>query len=162
MSKLNSTNDNFKIIMIPIKKIAECFLYLDDASEGDGLSNLKLQKLMYYAQGFYSAIFDQPLFDDAIHAWVHGPVIQDLYHEYKEYGGNRIATSSDFDPSSLNKREFDLLQEIFNVFGQYSAWKLRNMTHEESPWLNHEKNADMIPLAEITDYFKTRLTNAQA
>lgn len=143
--------------MEQINDVAKCFLYLDDTNEGDGISNLKLQKLVYYAQGFYSAIFDKPLFDNDISAWTHGPVVQDLYHLYKRYGSNRIPVPTDFNLTSIGKEEFELIEEVFEVFGQYSAWKLRNMTHEESPWLNHETNTETIPLPEITDYFKNRL-----
>jgi len=143
--------------MAQVQDIAKCFLYLDDTNEGDGISNLKLQKLVYYAQGFYSAIFGKPLFDKNISAWAHGPVVPDLYHEYKKYGSNPIPISSDFDKNTLTQDEFELVEEVFEVFGQYSAWKLRNMTHEESPWLNHESEADTIPLTEITEYFKTRI-----
>ena len=143
--------------MAKIDDVAKCFLYLDETNEGDGISNLKLQKLAYYAQGFYSAIFNKPLFDNDIYAWTHGPVVQDLYHEYKKFGSNRIPVPTDFNPISLEKEEFEMIEEVFEVFGQYSAWKLRNMTHEESPWLNYEANAETIPLPEITDYFKKRL-----
>jgi uncharacterized phage-associated protein len=143
--------------MADVNNIAKCFLYLDDTNEGDGISNLKLQKLVYYAQGFYSAIFDKPLFKNEISAWAHGPVVPSLYHDYKYCGSNRIPAPVDFDRSSLTQDEFELVEEVFEVFGQYSAWKLRNMTHEESPWLNHEKEADTIPLEEITEYFKTRI-----
>ena len=143
--------------MAQINDVAKCLLYLDDTNEGDGISNLKLQKLAYYAQGFYSAIFNKPLFCNDIFAWSHGPVVSDLYHNYKQYGSNRIPIPSNFDVSSLDNEEFELLEEVFEVFGQYSGWKLRNMTHEESPWLNHEVNASTIPLIEITEYFKTRL-----
>lgn len=143
--------------MANVHDVAKCFLYLDDTNEGDGISNLKLQKLAYYAQGFYSAIFDKPLFTDQISAWAHGPVVSTLYHEYKQYGSNRIPVSSNFDKASLSTDEFELIEEVFEVFGQYSAWKLRNMTHEEAPWLNHENDADEIPLQEITEYFKTRI-----
>lgn len=143
--------------MANVQDIAKCFLYLDDTNEGDGISNLKLQKLVYYAQGFFSAIFDKPLFQNGISAWAHGPVVSDLYHEYKQFGSNRIPVPADFNKESLTQDEFELVEEVFEVFGQFSAWKLRNMTHEESPWLNHEQQADEIPLAEISEYFKTRI-----
>lgn len=143
--------------MANIQDVAQCFLYLDSTNEGDGISNLKLQKLVYYAQGFYSAIFDKPLFSNDISAWSHGPVVSDLYHRYKQYGSNRIPEPQDYDRSSLTKEEFELVEEVFDVFGQYSAWKLRNMTHEESPWLNHESDASVIPPIDITEYFKKRI-----
>lgn len=143
--------------MAKLEDVANCFLYLDETNDGDGISNLKLQKLVYYAQGFYSALFDKHLFNNEISAWTHGPVVQELYHNCKQYGRNSIPLASDFDKGSLNEEEFGLIEEVFDVFGQYSAWKLRNMTHEESPWLDHESEANVIPFEEITDYFKTRI-----
>lgn len=143
--------------MADVNDVAKCFLFLDSESEGDGISNLKLQKLVYYAQGFYSAIFNKPLFENGIYAWTHGPVVPELYREYKEFGSNHIPVPTDFDISRLSDDEYGLINEVFEVFGQYSAWKLRNMTHEETPWLNHELQADEIPLPEIKDYFKTRI-----
>ncbi|VAW86688.1 possible prophage ps3 protein01-like protein [hydrothermal vent metagenome] len=143
--------------MAELNNVVKCFLYLDDTKDGDGISNLKLQKLAYYAQGFFSAIYGNPLFSNRIEAWAHGPVVPSLYHDYKNFGSNHIPLNSDFDRSSLTAGEFELIEEVFEVFGQFSAWKLRNMTHEESPWLEHEHNAGVIPLPEITEYFKTRL-----
>ena len=142
--------------MASLTDVAKCFLYLDDENEGDGISNLKLQKLVYYAQGFHLALFDKPLFDDQISAWTHGPVVESLYHQYKVHGSNSIPLPADFDKEALSESEFGLIAEVFEVFGQFSAWKLRNMTHEESPWINHEKYASVIPQSEIAEYFKQR------
>ena len=143
--------------MANLQDVAQCFLYLDGTHEGDGISNLKLQKLIYYAQGFYSAIFDKPLFSEEIAAWTHGPVVPELYHQYKLYASNQIPPIDNFDISTLTKEEFELIEEVYDVFGQYSAWKLRNMTHEESPWLEYEASAGVIPQKVITEYFKTRI-----
>ncbi|OQY42717.1 MAG: hypothetical protein B6240_13665 [Desulfobacteraceae bacterium 4572_87] len=55
-----------------------------DEEAGDLISNLKLQKLVYYAQGFYLALYDEPLFNEPIEAWTHGPVIRELYRSYNE------------------------------------------------------------------------------
>ncbi len=70
--------------MICVFDVAEYFLSLADEEAGDFLSNLKLQKLVYYAQGFHLALFNRPLFMAAIHAWQHGPVVPELYHAYKK------------------------------------------------------------------------------
>lgn len=143
--------------MANLNDVAKCFLHLDSANEGEGISNLKLQKLSYYAQGYYCALFDDALFPNSIYAWNHGPVVEELYHAYKHNGSSLITYQNDFDKDSLSQDEYDLIEEVYEVFGQFSAWKLRNMTHEESPWLNHENAADEIPLLEIQEYFKTRL-----
>ena len=47
----------------------------------DPVTNLKLQKLLYYAQGWYLAFFDEPLFDERIEAWLHGPVVPPIYQD---------------------------------------------------------------------------------
>ena len=142
--------------MAQIIDVAEYFLHLDDQSEGDGISNLKLQKLCYYAQGFHLAIHDNPLFTDPVMAWTHGPVVVDLYHLFKEYGKNNIPMPENLS-GRLMDQEKELITEVFQVFGQFSAWKLRNMTHEEPLWINHENEADEIPVDEMKAYFKTRI-----
>jgi len=143
--------------MADLQNVARYFLYLDSANNGDGISNLKLQKLAYYAQGFYSAIYDKSLFQEEISAWTHGPVVEDLYHQYKQHGSSLIQPIDEFDTSVLSHNELELIEEVYEVFGQYSAWKLRNMTHEERPWLEHESNAEVIPKEVISEYFKTRI-----
>lgn len=143
--------------MASVHDVAAYLTVLDDEHGGDGLSNMKLQKLAYYAQGFYCAINDKPLFDEPIKAWTHGPVVPELYHAYKSCGSAPIPVLSKFDADCLTDDQKDIIEEVFEVFGQYSAWKLRNMTHEESPWRNHERASDVIPIDELTAYFKTRL-----
>jgi uncharacterized phage-associated protein len=140
--------------------IAKYFLTLADPEAGDLISNLKLQKLVYYAQGFYLAINETPLFDEPIEAWQHGPVVADLYHEYCKFGGESIPCPDDFDPASIDPEVSDLLDETYDVFGQFSAWKLRNMTHAEPPWKDNfvqGKSSVIIPTEEMMAYFKTQL-----
>ena len=120
---------------------------------GEYISNLKLQKLLYYAQGSFLAVTNSPLFDDPIVAWQHGPVVEAVYHEYKENGSNGIPFTDDFNFDDFTKDENDLLKEVYETFGQYSAWKLRNMTHDETPWKSTRQN-DVILQDVIKDYFK--------
>ncbi|MCK5716558.1 MAG: SocA family protein [Thiomargarita sp.] len=143
--------------MISVFEISKSFLLLDDTNDGEGLTNLKLQKLVYYAQGFYLAMFDKPLFTETLEAWIHGPVVPTLYHAYKQYGQDCVPIPDDFSLDRLTHEDFELLNEVYCVFGQYTAWKLRDMTHEELPWKNHESDSSMIPLSELKSYFKTRL-----
>lgn len=124
-----------------------------DEEGGEYISNLKLQKLLYYAQGSFLAVTDQPLFNDAIVAWQHGPVVESVYHQYKKNGAEGIPFDEDFDFSDFTDDENDLLTQVYNIFGQYSAWKLRNMTHNETPWQETSQNA-VIPIEKIKDYFK--------
>jgi uncharacterized phage-associated protein len=155
--KNNCTFAESKCIFMPnAKQVAEFFLQLSEPEVGDILSNLKIQKLVYYAQGFHLAMYEIPLFDEQIVAWEHGPVVEALYHEFKVYGSNPIPQSENFDVSEFTSEQVELLKEIYEVYGQFSAWKLRNMTHSEQPWLATERN-QVIDNALLTEYFKTQL-----
>ena len=133
-------------------EVASWYLnYNDEKMYSDGadyISNLKLQKLLYYAQGTFLAITDSPLFEDAIEAWMHGPVVPSVYHAYKNNGDHGIEPPDNFDPSIFSNEETELLTEVYDEFGQYSAWKLRNMTHEETPW-KATPQGSIIPTALI-------------
>ena len=144
--------------MLTSKDVANYFLSLVDRDAGDLVSNLKLQKLIYYAQGFHLALHDSPLFNEPIEAWQHGPVVPDLYQEYKQYGGGALPIPEGIDVSIYTQNTKDLLEEVYSVFGQFSAWKLRNMTHEEPPWKETEQG-ETISHESLKSYFKTQLLN---
>jgi uncharacterized phage-associated protein len=142
--------------MANVQDVAKYFLTLSEPDEGDFVSNLKLQKLIYYAQGFHLAIHGQPLFPDPIQAWAHGPVVPNLYHHYKDHGSNGIPVPVEFNVDTLDAGVRELLNEVWNVYGQFSAWKLRNMTHDEPPWKNTERG-EVISESVMRDYFRTQL-----
>ena len=134
--------------------VADYFLAKTEEDAGDTISNLKLQKLVYYAQGFALAILGHALFEEKIEAWQHGPVVPELYQKYKSYGAGGIPMPEHVDYSKFSKDVQKLLDDVYYVYGQFSAWKLRNMTHEETPWKTTANNAT-IPLPVMQDYFKT-------
>ena len=141
--------------MADVKDIAQLFIQLGD---GDDVTNLKVQKLVYYTQGFYLALNGKPLFNNDIKAWAHGPVVPELYQEYKGFGKQAIELTKKFNPHvCLTKAEIEHVELIYEVFGQFSAWKLRNMTHEEKPWIDNEADAGTITKDELKRYFLTRV-----
>ena len=75
------------------QNIADHFLAVANEC-GSFISNLKLQKLLYYAQAWHLAIYDTRLFPERFQAWVHGPVIPEIYHRYKEFGPRPIIDES--------------------------------------------------------------------
>ncbi|MDX8066857.1 DUF4065 domain-containing protein [Pseudomonas aeruginosa] len=113
--------------------VAKFFLAQSNEEAGDLVSNLKLQKLVYYAQGFHLAVYDEPLFTDSIEAWTHGPVVPNVYHHYKQFGSGSIPAPIDFNLEAFSPEQVELLNEVQQIYGQYSAWRLREMTHEEAP-----------------------------
>lgn len=138
--------------------IADYFLSLTDEEAGDSISNLKLQKLVYYAQGFSLAIYGKPLFSEVIEAWAHGPVVAKLYRKYKTYGCRGIEKPENIDFDKYSDEVKNLLNEVWNVYGQYSAWRLRALAHEEPPWqAAYNSGTSVISHKELTKYFKTQV-----
>ena len=136
--------------------VARYFLASVDEDAGDIISNLKLQKLCYYAQGFHLAIYDAPLFPDAVLAWQHGPVVRDVWDTYREHEADSIPKPTGADFSALPEQAKELLDDVYESYGQYSAWKLRDLTHEEPPWLDAwTSGREVISPAAMHDYFET-------
>lgn len=134
--------------------VARYILALADPEDND-ISNLKLQKLCFYAQGIISAMRGAPLFHEKVEAWDHGPVVPALYHQYKVNGASAIAVVNNFDQTSIAKEDRQAIQDIFEYYGQFSPWRLRNMTHDEKPWSDaYQRNDREITIPEMVAHFR--------
>ena len=129
----------------------------DEPNGGERLTNLKLQKLLYYQQGFHLAAMDTPLFEEEVEAWMYGPVVPTVYDTYSGYGSNVLP---DVDETiSLTEDEEVLFNQVYDAYREFSAIGLMNLTHTESPWINatpHDRGT-VIPQSAMTSYFKTQL-----
>ena len=134
--------------------IANKIISKTDLEHGDTISNLKLQKMLYYQQGFHLAYFGTPLFDEDIVAWQYGPVVPSVYKEYKSFESNSISTSEE--GISLSDDEEELFNNVYEEYNQFSAVALMKMTHEESPWKTTEKNS-VISRDKKAALFKTQI-----
>lgn len=129
----------------------------DTANGGDNMTNLRLQKLLYYEQGYHLAKFGTPLFDEQIEAWIYGPVVPTVYDYYNQYGAQILPV--DNDEIDLTAEEEDLFAEVFEAYREFSAIGLMNLTHKERPWLSalpHNRGT-VISLASMERFFKTQL-----
>jgi uncharacterized phage-associated protein len=139
---------------------------------GNPVTQMKLQKLVYFAHGLHLASYDEPLISEYFQAWKYGPVVPAIYQEYKYYGSSPIATT---DLLSISYNVSDVEDELttidvnatqsinttWNALKLMSATQLSNWTHKESsPWaINYEEgvNEKIIPDTEIKQYFKTHI-----
>ena len=148
--------------------------FIDIAGKGH-LDPMKLQKLVYYAHGWHLAIEAAPLIRQHFEAWQFGPVIPDLYREFKAYGAGRVTayatefssiTQSRIAPRIPENEATDaseiarsLLQEVWGIYGIYTAIKLSNDTHKPgTPWANcyrPDHPHAIIPNTEIQAYFES-------
>lgn len=103
---------------------------------GIEITNLKLQKLVYFAQGFALVRLEHPLFTEEIQAWTYGPVIPVLYEKAKEYG-NMPIRGNIAAPDSIptNSEEARVINEMMDMIGRVPAARLVSLSHEpHTPW----------------------------
>ncbi|NEO58998.1 MAG: DUF4065 domain-containing protein [Moorea sp. SIO4G2] len=110
----------------------------DDGMEAE-MTNMKLQKLLYYAQSLHLALYDQPLFDEQIQAWRYGPVCPRAYRFYSEFEAKQLPIPKKDFLSNIPDDKIKLLEETWEYFGSYHAFRLSNMTHGEFPWQKARK-----------------------
>ena len=122
--------------------VANKFLELAERDE-NLISPLKIHKLVYIAHGWYLAIFDKPLLDEPVEAWLYGPVLNSLYHEFKRFGKDGITEHAKIlvdgvlfpVPAPTDPNVIALIERIWEVYGSLSAYQLANLTHQpDTPW----------------------------
>lgn len=117
--------------MVSALDVARQFVILA-ARDGELMDQMRLYKLMYYAQGWSLAWYLEPLFDDQIKAWKQGPVPASVRRKLKYHAGHPIPNLGR--PEALTTRERDLIQAVWEKYRKHSSWGLSALTHGEPPW----------------------------
>lgn len=138
--------------------VAKKIICKTDVEHGDTLSNLKLQKLLYYMQGFHLAFFDTPFFNESIEAWTYGPVVPVVFQEFKKYKKRSINPDNYHDDLVLTYDEQQMFDMVYSEYNRYSAVALMNMTHTEGPWKDHGIG-DVITNEELRAFFLTQISH---
>lgn len=100
------------------------------------ISNLKLQKILYFVQAEFLVSQNAPCFREEIEAWDFGPVIPDVYHRYKVYGSASIPKICEDGYCPFSHEDKILADGIIDQCSKYSASTLVEITHRQSPWKN--------------------------
>jgi uncharacterized phage-associated protein len=140
--------------------IANYFLLKAEKDGQELLSNLKLQKLTYYAQGLFCVITNKPLFSDSIYAWSYGPVVPDLYRKYKRYQARGIPADKTFDVNTVDSKTQKFLGSIYDFFGQFSAIRLMEMAHSDQCYIEAGNNNE-ITIDSMKVYLKRYLKDGK-
>ena len=119
------------------------------------ISNLKLQKMLYFVQAEFLVVKKKPCFSGRIEAWDFGPVVPEVYHRYKVYGNASIPYTITTTLSGITERDCVLLDGIIEECSKYSAAKLVEITHKQAPWIEayHSKSSNIITNQSILRYF---------
>ena len=119
---------------------------------------LKLQKLLYLAQGYSYAFCDRPLFYDELEGWMHGPVVRKVYNAFKNYQYNSIDIN--FEVEEIDEEAKDVLNYVINKFAKYDSKYLEELSHQQEPWklsregLDPDERSDKtISIESISNYF---------
>ena len=114
-----------------------------DFEGNNDLTNLKLQKMLYFAQAEYLKKFDKKLFKDEIEAWQYGPVVKNVY-EWLKGCGAFVITEMDVklcDTDEIPVDIKDFLDKIWDKYSKVSAWGLVQKTHKAgSAWSKTYRN----------------------
>lgn len=134
--------------------VAEYTLWYSNIILKSPITNLKLQKLLYYIQGSNIVLNKSPLFDNCIEAWKYGPVVPDVYYWYSDNLGNNITEVTD---SSVEFRleEVRVMRAVIKKLINENVWKIVRETHRQIPWINHACFSEEIPIEEIEEYFSS-------
>ena len=136
------------------------------------ISNLKLQKILYYIQAAFLTEIGNTCFSDTIICWQHGPVVKIVYDEFKIYGADSIPFQKNitklvfkdgilkfetlpYSDEQIKSAHKQLINKVLNGLMDYDAWFLVEKTHEETPWkeLHSNYNTEIRP-EEIKKYFE--------
>ncbi len=120
--------------------IANWFICDLNNKTGASVTNLKLQKLLYYAQAWTIVFFNKALFDEDFQAWAYGPVLTSIYYNFKDLGNNVIPAGRHKVPDLENTEIEELLKEVLSVYGDKSGYHLIELTHNEKPWIEARGN----------------------
>ena len=140
-------------------KILRVIAYVFDRMEE--VTPLMLQKLLYFIQGIYSALYEEPIFEEDCRAWIHGPVYSDVFKLFRDFKYNPIEDARfallEGKEDLLTTKEKHVVDLVVNTFGMYGGKTLERITHNEEPWIEaREGYGDNIPSSQILPKEKIR------
>lgn len=148
MAAANSIERLFSVSEKMLRVIAYIFDKLEEVTP------LMLQKLLYFIQGIYSALYGKPIFTEDCRAWIHGPVYPEVYDLFRDFKYNPIDDARfallEETADVLTDDEKKVIDLVMNTFGMYGGKVLERITHNEEPWKEARKGyGDSIPSSEV-------------
>lgn len=147
---------------------------------GRPVSNLQLQKILYYVQANFLCKKNAPCFKDDIVNWMYGPVVEDVYNEYRINSAKKIVDRTtqknitsiekdskglysintqkvDIDFSAISADDMEIINDVCDRFSIFSGYDLISRTHSEAPWKNTH-TYEIISNQSILAYFTNNAT----
>lgn len=162
--KAMSAADSMQQLFSVSEKMLRVIAYIFDRLEE--VTPLTLQKLLYFSQGIYSAVYSKPLFAEDCQAWVHGPVYPEVYELFRDFKYNpiddaRFAILQGTD-AALTEEEKVVIDLVTDTFGMYGGKTLERITHNELPWRSARDGYGdgipshaVLPKEQIMQYYRS-------
>lgn len=149
--------------MITAMDVANFFIDLTNNSKTDDkMTNLRINKLLYFAQGEYLAKYGKPLFEDDMEAWTYGPVVPIVYNTFKPLKSTPIqGVTDEYDPSVFTRDNRLFLIDILAKYGIYSTRHLVEMTHMKGTSWDNVNQSEVIPKESMEAFFRKTETTCQ-
>ena len=116
------------------------------------ITNLRLQKILYYVQGYSYCRNQEPIFEDEIYRWPYGPVVPEVYYEYCINGSDEITENESNSDDKICYQTRSLIEKVCNACKDYGSFELVKKTHYEDPWKN-AKDRSIISKNATQSYF---------
>lgn len=148
MAAADSIECLFSVSHKMLRVIAYVFKKLEEVTP------LMLQKLLYFIQGVYLALYGKPIFVEDCRAWIHGPVYPEVYDLFRDFKYNPIDDARfallEGTEDALTDDEKKVIDLVVNTFGMYGGKVLEKITHNETPWIEARKGyGESIPSSEL-------------
>ncbi len=130
------------------------------------INSIKLQRLLYFAQGWFLAMYERPLFDEKIEAFRYGPVCIDIREQFLQYGTGNISSTGAADHCDDLLPVVAFLSVIWEVYGKkFNLVQLSRLANdEEGPWyktIAENPGRKHLNVSEelMKIYFKSKIAN---
>jgi uncharacterized phage-associated protein len=124
------------------------------------ITNMSLQKLLYYIEAFAQVLLGKSIYDNRCEAWAYGPVYPCIYEKYKSFGKSQIIVDEIDLTDCLDENVRKVIDYVLGNFAIYNGVTLKDLSHSESPWKNahagygaKEHCTEQISHDAITEYF---------
>lgn len=125
--------------------------------KGYSISNLKLQKILYFVQAEFLVSVGSPCFAEEIEPGILVRIVPEVYHEFKIFGSADIPkfVCMNADEAIL-KKDKTMINEMVTSVELTSASTLVEITHNQDPWLHaYERHCNnVIEKKAIKQYFE--------
>ena len=131
---------------------------------GHLLTPLQIMKLVYFCHGWMLGLYKRPLIKQTVQAWQYGPVVAELYHDLKQYGGDPVQDKINVAEERFDELEADLIDQVYSKYGQLSGIELSRLTHApETPWYqvwSQKGKYSAIPNSWIQEHYAEKAGDA--